>query len=164
MAIACVLRPYGAFCAAAQGAHDFVIGWMSHSIPPPWQAMPRHARPCHTLPALPPPSLGPARRSAPHCSRRLRTFSIMVSGPARNDAASVSAFGGIADHARTCRWPNPVANDDRCCRKSLFALLMTNSPSRRRGDINVWCRHYKATNSPVTSVTGLGHIDEQSVA
>jgi len=33
MAIACILRPYGAFCAAAQRAHDFIIGWMSHSIP-----------------------------------------------------------------------------------------------------------------------------------
>ena len=81
MAIACVLRPYGAFRAAAQCAHDFVIGWMSHLFPPPWQAIPRHARSCHTLPALPPPSLGPARRSAPHCSRRLRTFSITVSNP-----------------------------------------------------------------------------------
>src|SRR6476619_1271963 len=30
MAIACVLLPCGAFCAAAQRAHDFVIGWMSH--------------------------------------------------------------------------------------------------------------------------------------
>src|SRR6185437_10990403 len=46
-------------------------------FPPPWQAIARHARPCHTLPALPPPSLGPARRSAPDCSRRLRTFSII---------------------------------------------------------------------------------------
>jgi hypothetical protein len=31
------------------------------------------------------------------------------------------------------------------------------------GDLtNVWGRHHKAMNSPVTSVTGLGHIDEQS--
>ena len=46
---------------------------------------------------------------------------------------------------------------DRCYRKSLFALLMTNSPSRRRGDLtNVWGRHQKAMSSPATSVTGLG--------
>jgi hypothetical protein len=32
MAIACI-QPYGAFSAAAQRAHDFIIGWMSHSIP-----------------------------------------------------------------------------------------------------------------------------------
>ena len=36
--------------------------------------------------------------------------------PVVNDQASASdtamlAFGGIADHARTCRWLNPVAND-----------------------------------------------------
>jgi hypothetical protein len=34
------------------------------------------------------PANVPARRSAPHCSRRLRTFSITVSYPARKAAAS----------------------------------------------------------------------------
>ena len=54
---------------------------------------------------------------------------------------------------------------DRCCRKSLFALLMTNSPSRRRGDLtNVWGRHQKAMSSPATSVTGLGTCRRTIVA
>ena len=26
-------------------------------------------------------------------------------------AAELGRYGGIADHARTCRWLNPVAND-----------------------------------------------------
>ena len=42
---------------------------------------------------------------------------------------------------------------------------MTNSPSRRRGDLaNVWGRHQKATSSPATSLTGLGACRRTIVA
>jgi hypothetical protein len=58
MAIARVLRPYGAFFAAAQRAHDLVIGWMSHSIPPglgePYLAT--LCLPCKISPSLEPSS------------------------------------------------------------------------------------------------------------
>ena len=43
------------------------------------------------------------------------------------------------------RPPRRKSGFDRYCRKSLFALLMINSPSRRRGDlINVWGKASKS--------------------
>ena len=58
-----------------------------------------------------------------------------------------------------------MSHSGRYCRKSLFALLMINSPSRRRGDlINVWGRHQKAMSSPVTSVIGLAAYRRTIVA
>jgi hypothetical protein len=99
MAIACVLRPYSAFRAAAQRAHDFIIGWMSHSIPP---ALASHTTPRPALPhlaSLGPPSLGPARRSAPQYRRRLRAFSITILNSARNAVASATSNVGPAPTA-----------------------------------------------------------------
>jgi hypothetical protein len=55
-----------------------------------------------------------------------------------------------------CCDAHSTSGQGRCYRKSLFALPMTNSPSRRRGDLtNVWGRHQKAMSPPATSVTGL---------
>ena len=46
---------------------------------------------------------------------------------------SDAVMSGVVDSGRECGHGNIDAND-RCCRKSLFALLNTNFPSRRCGD------------------------------
>jgi hypothetical protein len=84
--------------------------------------------------------------------------------PQRGQTCPSPAMISVVGDERTSLLRMSRSVDDRCCRKSLFASLNTNSPSRRRGDlINVW-----AEASQSDELAGdfgnwpWGHIDEQS--
>jgi len=59
--------------------------------------------------------------------------------PHRGQTCPSPAMMSVVGDERTSLLRISRAVNDRCCRKSLFASLNTNSPSCRRGDlINVW--------------------------